>query len=141
MTEVKSCGVIVFRREPVLEFLLMKHPTRWDLPKGHLDPGESEVGCALRELREETGIDAQNIELDATYRYVTQYQVHDRRHPGEKVLKTLVIFLGWLRADVPIQVSEHGGYRWFRWQPPHQIQLVAIDPLLRDVARHLSATD
>ena len=31
MSEVKSCGVIVFRRDP-MSFLLMKHPTRWDLP-------------------------------------------------------------------------------------------------------------
>lgn len=29
----------------------------WDLPKGHLDPGEDLGACALREVREEVGID------------------------------------------------------------------------------------
>ncbi len=61
MSDVKSCGIIVFKRDP-LEFLLMRHPTRWDLPKGHVDPGETDLECALRELEEETGIgvDASN---------------------------------------------------------------------------------
>jgi 8-oxo-dGTP pyrophosphatase MutT (NUDIX family) len=51
-----SCGFLILRGQPVDSFLLMKHPRRWDLPKGHLDEGETELQCALRELQEETGI-------------------------------------------------------------------------------------
>ena len=29
---------------------------KWDLPKGKLDPGETLEACALREVREETGV-------------------------------------------------------------------------------------
>ena len=53
---IKACGFLVFRDVPDPSFLLMKHPKRWDLPKGHVDPGESEVETALRELHEETGL-------------------------------------------------------------------------------------
>ncbi len=30
----------------------------WGIPKGHLEPGESDADAALREVREETGIEA-----------------------------------------------------------------------------------
>ena len=50
---VKSCGFLVIRGRPIREFLLMRHDDRWDIPKGHVDEGESEMQCALRELEEE----------------------------------------------------------------------------------------
>jgi bis(5'-nucleosidyl)-tetraphosphatase len=136
MKEVKSCGVIVFRREPVREFLLMKHATRWDLPKGHVDPGETDTQCALRELVEETGITADDIELDGEFCFKNLYYVRDRRFPNELSTKTLLIFLGWLRRDVPIQLTEHIGYEWFPWNPPHRIQPFTIDPLLAELEQY-----
>ena len=79
MPEVKSCGLLIVRGEPVREFLLMRHADRWDLPKGHVDPGETEMQCALRELREETGIAATDIELIDGFRFTTQYPVRAKK--------------------------------------------------------------
>jgi 8-oxo-dGTP pyrophosphatase MutT (NUDIX family) len=138
MAVVKSCGVLVFRRAPQLAFLLMKHRDRWDVPKGHVDPGESDIECALRELHEETGISSRDIQLDPQFRYSAQYPVVDKRFPGETATKTLFIFLGWLERDVPIQISEHVGYQWFAWHPPHQIQPQTINPLLAEVERYFA---
>jgi 8-oxo-dGTP pyrophosphatase MutT (NUDIX family) len=140
LPEVKSCGVLLFRSEPEESFLLMKHPHRWDLPKGHVDPGESETECALRELQEETGITPDLISLDPRFRYATQYVSHEKRLGGTEVLKTLVVFLGRLVGPVEIQTTEHNGFAWFRWNPPHQIQEQAIDPLLAYVAGFLEDT-
>jgi bis(5'-nucleosidyl)-tetraphosphatase len=141
MREVKSCGVILFRRKPVRSFLLMKHPTRWDLPKGHIDEGESDVECALRELEEETGISRKHVELDPKFRFVTQYPVRDRRYPDETAQKTLLIFLGWLKRAKSIQVSEHIGFEWFPWHPPHQIQPQTIDFLLAALEEHFKEAE
>lgn len=138
MKEVKSCGVIVFRREPARGFLLMRHHSRWDLPKGHVDEGESDIDCALRELEEETGIPPGMVDLDPDFRFVTRYPVRDSRYPGETATKTLLIFLGWLRESAPIQVSEHVGFDWFSWNPPHRIQPQTIDPLLAALERHFA---
>ncbi|RYD95861.1 MAG: NUDIX domain-containing protein [Sphingobacteriales bacterium] len=38
------------------KFLLIRRLGWWDLPKGKLDPGETLEECALREVREETGV-------------------------------------------------------------------------------------
>jgi 8-oxo-dGTP pyrophosphatase MutT (NUDIX family) len=56
MARALSCGVIVRRRSGEL---LLCHATGrdyWDLPKGVLDPGETPIEAALRELREEAGL-------------------------------------------------------------------------------------
>jgi bis(5'-nucleosidyl)-tetraphosphatase len=132
--EVRSCGVLVFRETPEREFLLLRHPKRWDLPKGHLDPGENDLQCALRELWEETGITEEDVRIDPDFRYMTNYAVIDR---GVTRLKTLVILLGKLERDTAIRVSEHQGYQWFPWRPPHRIQPQTIDPLLAEVERFI----
>jgi 8-oxo-dGTP pyrophosphatase MutT (NUDIX family) len=52
-----SCGVIVTDGER----LLLGHATRsprWDIPKGGVEPGETFIATACRELHEETGLSA-----------------------------------------------------------------------------------
>jgi len=138
----RSCGVIVFRREPELSFLVMKHRDRLDLPKGHVDPGETDEQCALRELVEETGLGADAIRLEPEFRFETRYHVRPKRYgvtTESSVEKTVVIFLGWLMRDVPIVLTEHVGYEWMKWHPPHTLGqgtldgvLAALEPLMAD---------
>jgi 8-oxo-dGTP pyrophosphatase MutT (NUDIX family) len=141
MRVLKSCGVLVFRRDPELSFLLLRHPDRYDLPKGHLREGESEQSCALRELLEETGLPAEAIHQEDTFRFATTYYPHYRRFGGEVVEKTTVIFLAWLGEDRPIVVSEHGAYEWVPWQPPHRIEAKTVDALLAEVERFFTARE
>jgi len=136
LPEVKSCGVLVFRREPELSFLLMRHPLRLDLPKGHIDPGETEIECALREMWEETGIPKEEVRLDPDFRFTSQYQTQEKRFAGGFALKTLVMFVGWLQRPIEIRPTEHDHFDWFPWKPPHQLQAKTIDPLLAAVAQH-----
>ena len=138
MREVRACGVLVVEGKPIEHFLLMTHAHRLDLPKGHVDEGELDLPCALRELREETGIQADDIELDATFRFETSYEVRYRSFNNELAHKTLVIFLAYLKHPVEIQVTEHTGYVWRPWRPPHRLQRDTIDPLLAAVERHLA---
>ena len=136
--DVKSCGVLIFREEPTLSFLLMEHRDRLDLPKGHVDPGESDLETALRELEEETGITSDDIKLDPDFRYSHCYQVHKKRYGNVPKLKELVIFMATLTNDVELELTEHIGYQWVEWDPPHQIQEKTIDPLLAEVSEFLA---
>lgn len=141
MKQPVSCGFLIVKGNPIESFLLMKHPRRWDLPKGHVDPGETEMQCALRELEEETGITADVLQVDEGFCYETQYVVNGGRYGlgDQDVSKTLKIFLGRLTADVQITVTEHEGYRWFPWSPPHNIQKRAIDPILRHLENYVAS--
>jgi bis(5'-nucleosidyl)-tetraphosphatase len=136
MDKVKACGVLIFRRQPEWSFLLMKHPSRLDLPKGHVEPNETEEACALREMWEETGIPPAKVQLDPHFRYQAVYYPVEARFGAQPVEKTLVIFLGWLQDEHPIVVTEHQGYEWVRWSPPHALQTLTIDPLLEQLARY-----
>lgn len=137
MQKFKSCGVIVMRTQPQLSFLLLQKPTRYDLPKGHVEIGEDEGECALRELFEETGIEANLLDIDETFRFTTTYRTSSPRYGGATVEKTIVIFLGWLKQDVKLKLSEHDSYTWVVWNPPHTIQKKTIDPLLEYLAQYL----
>lgn len=139
MKDVRACGVLVMRREPEWSFLLMRHADRWDLPKGHLDPGESDRECALRELHEETGIGANDINFEEDFEFVTRYTLQEKRTGDQWVRKTVKIYLAWLHGDVSIRASEHLGFQWFKWEPPHSIQTLTIDPLLAAVANYFAS--
>lgn len=111
----------------------MRHADRWDLPKGHVDPGESEMETALRELHEETGIDSRSLRIDESFRFEDRYLVR-LRGGGEKLHeKKLVIFIADLIHPVEIQATEHESWEWIPWSPPHAIQSRTIDPLLAAV--------
>lgn len=122
------------RTQPQLSFLIMQKPTGYDLPKGHIELGETELDCAIRELYEETGIEAAQLHLDKNFRFTITYQKY---FDNEVIDKTLVIFLGWLKQDVNIILSEHDSYTWVEWNPPHTIQQKAIDPLLQQLEQYL----
>ncbi len=138
MHQPLACGFLILCGDGPESFLLMKHPHRWDLPKGHRDPGESELQCALRELEEETGITADAIQIETEFRFELQYPVDQKRYGGEGVvMKTLVIFMARLPGQVTPLLTEHEGAEWIPWCPPHYIQENTIDPLLRAAEEYL----
>ena len=137
--EVFSSGFLLFRKQNQLQFLLMKHNTRWDLPKGHLDPGETKQQAALRELSEETGLQASDVWFDPNFLFENRYWVSYKKNADKKRYKELTVYLGFLVHDKPIQLTEHEGYEWMDWSPPHQIQAATIDPLLEKVQRYFEA--
>lgn len=138
MHKLKSCGVMVFRREPELSFLLLRQPTRYDLPKGHVEDSESETACALRELAEETGLTTDVIRLEDDFRWATTYYPRYRRYGGQTVAKTVVVFLGWLLEPRPITLTEHAGYEWVKWWPPHQLAQGTIDGVLGEAESYFA---
>ena len=61
----------------------------WALPKGAIDPGESPQEAAVREVREETGVEGRLVEKLGDVKYVYTWD-------GERIFKVVSFFL--LRA-------------------------------------------
>ncbi len=60
--ETSSGGVVFRRDEAGVRFLLIRDPYRnWGLPKGHVEDGETPEQAAVREVGEETGLNALDV--------------------------------------------------------------------------------
>ena len=84
-----SAGGIVFRRKDGQVTILVTQSSAhdgWIFPKGHLEHGETSSDAALREVKEETGVDARIVERVGTIRYVF-------RARGRQVTKTALFYL------------------------------------------------
>jgi 8-oxo-dGTP pyrophosphatase MutT (NUDIX family) len=137
MAKIKSCGFLIYRNQPRRSILLMRHDDRWDLPKGHVDPGETNLDAAYRELQEETGITTTDIRLDEQFKFTEKYLVPGKRYGLEEPQKKkLIVYLAELIRPVEIIATEHLGYEWIEWSPPKFIQEKTIDPLLAELAKH-----
>jgi 8-oxo-dGTP diphosphatase len=71
MDQISAGGVAVRRKdsEPVIAIVSVKPKLRWQLPKGIVDEGESPQVTAVREVREEAGVETDLIKLIETIEY------------------------------------------------------------------------
>jgi 8-oxo-dGTP pyrophosphatase MutT (NUDIX family) len=67
-----SAGGVAFRwrdSKPEIAIVFVKPKLRWQLPKGIVDPGESPEVTAVREVREEAGVETDRLSLIETIEY------------------------------------------------------------------------
>ncbi len=126
VVEQISAGGVAFRRAEAGEIetaiVSAKPSLRWQLPKGIIDPGETPEIAAVREVREEAGIETELLELieKVEYWYVGF-------HRGERVrFHKFVYFylLKYLRGDVADHDHEIAEARWVK--PEEAIEMLAF---------------
>jgi 8-oxo-dGTP pyrophosphatase MutT (NUDIX family) len=89
----------------------------WALPKGRIDEGESAAETAVREVREETGVEGRLVEKLGDVRYV--YTARREGAHAERIFKVVSFFLlragrgriGEIEDAMRIEVAEA------RWLP------------------------
>ena len=92
----KSCGAIVYTTEDgIIKYLLVEEASGFhSFPKGHMENGETEKETAIREIKEETDIDATLI---SDFRVSEQYKLSEK--PG--VTKQVVYYLAKYTDENP----------------------------------------
>ena len=103
----KSCGTIIINDKKVL-LVYSRVGKHWGFPKGHVEEGETEVETALRETKEEVGLDVEII--DENKRYILEYIVEDKN-----IDKTVIFFLASLKdenQEIKIDDYEIEEYKW-----------------------------
>lgn len=73
-----SAGGLVYRRDSngELQFVLIRprDSTNWALPKGHIEKDESIEAAAVREVREETGLEVGSVEPLGEVSYIFSWR-------------------------------------------------------------------
>lgn len=99
----KSCGCIIIKDQKVL-LVYEKNRNFWGFPKGHMEDGETEIETALREVKEEVGLD---VEIDKKRRYTLNYVI------GNEIDKTTVLYIAKAKNEkIIMQESEIENTKW-----------------------------
>jgi 8-oxo-dGTP pyrophosphatase MutT (NUDIX family) len=78
----KKAGVCIYNSIRGSILIVQSRGKLWGFPKGTIEPGETFIECAVRELKEETNIDLNPVEL---VKYITiknrsVYYIYDTLH-------------------------------------------------------------
>lgn len=106
----KSCGTVVFRKTRGKYAVLLiknKYTEFWSFPKGHMEDGENEYQTAIRETKEETGID---VKIENGFRMESVYLIGKRKNTEKKVVYFTALTT---RAYVVPQPEEISAFHWF----------------------------
>ncbi|MEL6665180.1 MAG: NUDIX hydrolase [Pseudomonadota bacterium] len=117
---VPAVGVVCFRDEQVLLIRRGTPPKQgeWSMPGGRVEPGEPVRTAALRELKEETGVDAVLVDLVDVVDAVFQNRSGDliTRH------YVLIDFVAQWQSGEPVAGDDAADARFF-----HLSDLASLD--------------
>lgn len=108
----KSAGVIIFRRDEEIKYLLLKYGYgHWDFVKGNIEEGENEIETIIRETKEETGIE--DLKFLKGFREKISYFY---RKGKDLVYKEVVFYLAETKEKKVRLSYEHEDYCWLPFE-------------------------
>lgn len=109
MDKEKSCGCIILKDNEVLLIGTRDDNGKlfWSFPKGHQEDGETDIETAIRETKEEVGLDVKIVDQEPIR---TEHLIH-----GETVHKEILFFIAEPSNDeIKIQEEEVEKALWVK---------------------------
>lgn len=112
MKKEVSCGFVLYKKNPELQFLLLKLPRHgeWDFPKGHQNDSETCYATAQRELLEEAQLNSStDITVSQQDNKAKEFSYEYKSPTGS--FRKIVLFAAQCKKN-PIISKEHSGFVW-----------------------------
>jgi len=111
MPQEFSSGIIAFRRAETIKFLLLNYPNgHWGFSKGNMEKGESSRETALREFKEETG-----LEIEKMFEGFKEMIEFFYRKEGRIIHKDVTFYLGEA-SEGKVKLTEHDNFAWLGFE-------------------------
>jgi bis(5'-nucleosidyl)-tetraphosphatase len=109
--KILSAGIVILNwQQNHHKYLLLRAYNYWDFPKGMVEPGETPLDGAIREVQEETEITQLDFRWGHVYRETPPY------NHGRKIARYYIAETPTLHIKLPINPilgrPEHSDYRW-----------------------------
>ncbi|MDP2917907.1 MAG: NUDIX domain-containing protein [bacterium] len=126
-----SAGIIIYRKtEEGLKFLILYHGRGyWNFPKGKIESEEKSFQTALREIKEETGLNRGDLRFNQNFKTYEKFNFwrpakrdsEKIENNSQRVFKTVIFYLAETKRKA-IKISEtkggqpHEGFGWFTYR-------------------------
>ncbi len=140
-TQISAGGVVFRRRDSRVEVALISvgDQNRWQLPKGLIDAGEAVEAAAMREAREETGIET---ELVAPLDKIEYWYYSKNRGARVRFHKFVYFYLlRYLSGDVRDHDAEVNEARWIEIDEARAMLAFASERKVVERAREMIAAE
>lgn len=122
-----AAGMVVLRRhDGAWRCLMLRAYRNWDFPKGEVEPGESPLAAARREVQEETSLTAPSMPWGSDYCETAPYRGKVARYYLAESPE----------GDVSLPVSaelgrpEHHEFRWVDLEQAKELAPPRLQPIL-----------
>src|SRR3989344_6593616 len=112
MIKQKSCGAVVFIKDKEIKYLILQYGLgHWDFPRGLIEENETEQATALREIKEEVGLN--NIEVISGFKEKLNIFFREK---GELIIKEIIYFLVKSNDDKVKLSYEHTNHEFLNYK-------------------------
>ena len=119
---VSAGGVVLNQDGKVL--VVNQRGSSWSLPKGHVDPGEEPLEAAIREVKEESGVDG--LKFLKTLGAYGRYKIGLNAQEDKSEWKVLLFFL--FKTDKSKLAPQDPHNPEARWVSPDEVEVLLTHP-------------
>ncbi len=133
---VRPAATVAVIKENKILMLKRKDSGKWTMPGGTMELSESLTDCAVREVKEETGLDVKICDVIGAY---TDPDVRIEYSDGEVRREFSVVYYGEVTGDCSVRLDDESGeYQWAEAETVDSLPMAGSQMIrIKDVLEYL----